>query len=92
MSAPSVEMAHKIADELDVSFLWLAVGEGAMKQKNKKNPDILAPENLKEISVDLYTVISAAEDLINKAQKEKNASAKTIARDIVLRCMSVPDR
>jgi|GEM_PF-2838349 len=90
-TVPDIINAQKIAKTLKVSFSWLSIGEGTMKPSDNKKLDILAPENLKKMSVDLYTVVTAAEDLIKKAKKEENLSAKTIAHDIALRCMSVPD-
>jgi len=85
VSLPSVDKADELAKALNVSFLWLAKGEGSQKTKTK-NPDILAPENLKEVTVDLYTVVSAIEDIAKKP------SPKTLAKDVALRCMSVPEK
>ncbi len=88
VSLPSVDKADELAEALGVSFLWLAKGEGSQKPK-KKSPDILAPENLKEITVDLYTVVSTIEDVVKETKK---VTPETLARDVALRCMSAPDK
>jgi len=93
VSMPGIDKADELATALKVSFLWLAKGEGAMKPKTKSNPDILTPENLKKINVDLYTVVLAIEGSIKKANKEEGEiEPETLAQDVALRCMRVPDR
>jgi len=88
VSTPSVDKADELATTLNVSFVWLAKGEGSQKIKNK-NPDILAPENLKKITVDLHAVVSAIEDIAKKSEK---TTPESLARDVALRCMNIPDR
>ena len=93
VSIPGIDKADEIATALNVSFLWLTKGEGSMKLEENRNPDILAPENLKKITVDLYTVVSTIEDLSKKSRQQKKGTLpETLARDVALRCMRVPDR
>lgn len=87
VSIPAVDKADELAKALGVSFLWLAKGEGSQKPKTK-NPDILAPENLKEVTVDLYTVVSAIENIA----ETKKTSPKELAKDVALRCMGVSNK
>ena len=91
-TVPDIINAQKIAEALEVSFSWLTIGEGTMKLNNPEKLDILAPENLKKMNVDLHTVVLAAQDLIEKAKKGKEISPKTIARNIALRCLGVPEK
>lgn len=93
VSIPGIDKADEIAKALNVSFLWLTKGEGSMRLEESRNPDILAPENLKKVTVDLYTVVLAIEDLSKKSGgQKKEVLSETLARDVALRCMRVPDR
>ena len=90
ISTPGVDKADELATALNVSFLWLAKGSGSMRPNKKSNPDILAPENLKKIEVDLYTVVSAVKYLARKNKKQNTeVSPETLAQDVALRCMGV---
>ena len=87
---PRVDKARDLADALDVSFLWLTLGEGQQEARKEKKADIFAPENLKELHVDLLTMTRAAEDILTRAQKnKKDIDPKKLTQDIVLKCMKI---
>ncbi|MBI1300060.1 MAG: helix-turn-helix domain-containing protein [Alphaproteobacteria bacterium] len=87
---PRVDKARDLADALDVSFLWLTLGEGKQEARRGKNADIFAPENLKELHVDLLTMTEAVEEVLTKAKKRKqDIDPKKLAQDIALKCMGI---
>ncbi len=86
VSLPSIDKADEIAEALGVSFLWLAKGDGPMTLKEKEGSDPLVLESLKEVNIDLYTVVSVVEDI---AKRRNEITPETLAREVALCCMSM---
>nr|MBI1231927.1 helix-turn-helix domain-containing protein [Cytophagales bacterium] len=82
---PAIDTAHEIAKVLNVPYIWLTIGEGSMASGKT---DVMSEANLKKTHTDLYTVVKAVEQLINRVNRQKKKfSGKQVAETVALLCM-----